>query len=136
MYVSTPTGLAPETIEFNGIGDMRVKDRARFYALRPETLESFFVLHQLTGDPVYREWGWDIFEAIERHCRVGVGYGSHPDVEVSNRNEVRNIRAPIVRFGQIIDDGRGNNGGKNPTTSLQPPLCFQTIDRFVLDQRG
>lgn len=84
MYLRTPTGLSPETIEFNGIGDMRVRDKARFYTLRPETLESFFILHQLTGDPVYREWGWDIFRAIERHCRVGVGYGSYPDVEVNN----------------------------------------------------
>lgn len=87
MYVRNPTGLSPETIEFNGVADMRVRDRARFYALRPETLESFFVLHQLTGDPVYREWGWELFSAIERHCRVGVGYGSYPDVEVSNKKQ-------------------------------------------------
>ncbi|CAM9245529.1 unnamed protein product, partial [Hapterophycus canaliculatus] len=81
MYLRTATGLSPETVEFNGRGDMRARDKARFYILRPETLESFFVLHQLTGDPVYREWGWDIFRAIERHCRIGVAYGSHPDVE-------------------------------------------------------
>ncbi|CBJ30981.1 Mannosyl-oligosaccharide 1,2-alpha-mannosidase, family GH47 [Ectocarpus siliculosus] len=81
MYLRTATGLSPEVVEFNGAGDMRARDQARFYILRPETLESFFVLHQLTGDPVYREWGWEIFRAIERHCRVGVAYGSHPDVE-------------------------------------------------------
>ncbi|CAN0173335.1 unnamed protein product, partial [Ectocarpus fasciculatus] len=85
MYLHTATGLSPEVVEFNGAGDMRARDQARFYILRPETLESFFVLHQLTGDPVYREWGWEIFRAIERHCRIGVAYGSHPDVEVRRR---------------------------------------------------
>ncbi|CAM9228299.1 unnamed protein product, partial [Scytosiphon promiscuus] len=85
MYLRTATGLSPETVEFDGPGEMRAREKARFYILRPETLESFFVLHQLTGDPVYREWGWDIFRAIERHCRVGVAYGSHPDVENPGR---------------------------------------------------
>eukprot|EP00903_Cladosiphon_okamuranus_P011485 g10817.t1 len=81
MYMMTATGLSPETVDFTGPRGMRARAKARFYILRPETLESFFVLHQLTGDPVYREWGWNIFRAIELYCRIGVGYGSHPDVE-------------------------------------------------------
>lgn len=82
MYYRTETGLSPEAVKFNGHGEMRASEKARFYLLRPETIESFFVLQQLTGDPIYREWGWEIFLAIERHCRAGVGYGSFPDVEV------------------------------------------------------
>ncbi len=50
------------------------------YKLRPETAESLFVLHQLTGNPVYREWGWEIFKAIEKHCKLQYGYGIYPDV--------------------------------------------------------
>lgn len=84
MYSHFATRLSPETVEFDGRGDMRAMERARYYLLRPETVESFFVLHQLTGDPVYREWGWDTFQAIEQNCRVGVGYGTHPDVQVGN----------------------------------------------------
>ena len=41
--------------------------------LRPETVESFFVLYQLTGDPVYREWGWEVFQAIEKYCKTEAG---------------------------------------------------------------
>jgi Glycosyl hydrolase family 47 len=26
--------------------------------LRPETVESFFYLWRVTGDPIYQEWGW------------------------------------------------------------------------------
>ena len=36
-----------------------------YYNLRPEVIESLFYLHQITGNPVYREWGWKIFTSIE-----------------------------------------------------------------------
>lgn len=26
--------------------------------LRPETVESFFYMWRVTGDPMYQEWGW------------------------------------------------------------------------------
>ena len=39
--------------------------QATYYALRPEVIESLFYLHQITGNPVYREWGWRIFTSIE-----------------------------------------------------------------------
>ena len=29
-----------------------------YYILRPETVESFFYMWRITGDPQYREWGW------------------------------------------------------------------------------
>ncbi|CAH7669632.1 glycoside hydrolase [Phakopsora pachyrhizi] len=38
--------------------------------LRPETVESLFLGWRTTGDPIYREWGWQIFEAFNKHCRV------------------------------------------------------------------
>ncbi|KAJ3572182.1 hypothetical protein NP233_g3263 [Leucocoprinus birnbaumii] len=43
------------------------------YMLRPETVESLFIAYRLTGDERYREHGWNIFQAIERHCRVDTG---------------------------------------------------------------
>ncbi len=33
--------------------------------LRPETVESLFVLWRVTGDPQYREWGWHIFRCAK-----------------------------------------------------------------------
>lgn len=43
------------------------------YKLRPETAESLFVLHHVTGNPVYREWGWKIYQAIEKYVRPSLG---------------------------------------------------------------
>ncbi|PWN97071.1 seven-hairpin glycosidase, partial [Tilletiopsis washingtonensis] len=41
--------------------------------LRPETVESLFIAFQLSGDPIYRQWGWDIFQAFVRHARLPSG---------------------------------------------------------------
>jgi mannosyl-oligosaccharide alpha-1,2-mannosidase len=40
---------------------------------RPETVESLFIAYRLTGDEIYREHGWKIFQAIEKHARVPTG---------------------------------------------------------------
>jgi mannosyl-oligosaccharide alpha-1,2-mannosidase len=39
----------------------------------PETIESLFIAFRLTGDKVYREYGWSIFQSIQKHCRVETG---------------------------------------------------------------
>jgi mannosyl-oligosaccharide alpha-1,2-mannosidase len=56
---------------------------APFYILRPETAESLFVLNKLTGEQVYRDWAWEIWEAIDKHCKTDIAYGSLHDVNVA-----------------------------------------------------
>ena len=53
--------VSPEEVEFNEKleCDVTAKPRHSDYTLRPEVLESLFILHKLTGDPIYREWGWE-----------------------------------------------------------------------------
>ncbi|KAJ2781123.1 hypothetical protein H4R18_003065 [Coemansia javaensis] len=105
-YKHSPTGLGPETFSFrNQTGNIREPPAAEAgeqaaaslddlgivvvdprYILRPETIESLFVLHRVTGDPVYREWGWDIFQAIERYTRVEHGYAAYRDVRKTTPN--------------------------------------------------
>lgn len=98
MYAVTSTGLAPEIAYFHTesyseggldggnkssgyIDDIIIKHNDRHNLLRPETVESLFVLHRITGDPKYREWGWKIFEAFEKHTKIeSGGYTSLDDV--------------------------------------------------------
>ena len=75
-YAATPTGLGPESMRVEADGSLR-KTSSRSeqrYHLRPETIESLFVLYRTTGDERYRERGWELFQAIQRHCRVDAGY--------------------------------------------------------------
>ena len=54
MYARQKTGIAPEYVQFKGGDDFVVAGNAPFYILRPETVEAFYYLSVLTGDPIYR----------------------------------------------------------------------------------
>ena len=89
MYARTKSGLAPEFYTFEGDNDMIVSRNAPFYILRPEAVEAFYYLSKLTGDPIYREWGWEIFQSIEKYCKVNHGYASMHNVDNSNSQDDR-----------------------------------------------
>merc|ERR1719377_514027 len=76
MYRQSPSGLAPET---SAIGE-NVQPVERGYRVRPETLESLFYLHRITGNETYRSWANDIFDAIDTHARSKYGYSVVSDV--------------------------------------------------------
>ena len=60
-------GLSPETVSFSqGVMEKQVP----YNILRPEVVESLFVLWRVTGDPTYQEWGWNIFSAFNNYSRV------------------------------------------------------------------
>lgn len=50
MYMRQKTHLSPESVKFNN-GDMEVK--FAYNLLRPETVESLYILHEVTGDPIF-----------------------------------------------------------------------------------
>ncbi|KAF9787128.1 glycoside hydrolase [Thelephora terrestris] len=106
----TQTGLPPEIVHFriasDGIDDSLtphdwyIKGAApgepppydARYALRPEAIESLFIAFRLTGDERFRKHGWDIFQAIEAHCRVETGgYAGLLNVDAS----------PITRLDEM-----------------------------------
>jgi hypothetical protein len=81
MYARMNTGISPEFVQFTPGADFSVGRGAPHYLLRPEAAESFFVLYQLTGDPVYREWGWEMFQSIEKYCKTEYAYGELANVQ-------------------------------------------------------
>ncbi|RDX50787.1 seven-hairpin glycosidase [Lentinus brumalis] len=50
------------------------------YFLRPETLESIYIMWRVTGNPVWRERGWEIFQALEKNTKTPSGYASLKNV--------------------------------------------------------
>ncbi|GKY90786.1 hypothetical protein MPSEU_000051400 [Mayamaea pseudoterrestris] len=84
MYARMNTGIAPEYVQFYEHKDFQIGRGAPHYLLRPEAVESLFILNQLTGDPIYREWGWEMFQAIEKYCRTDVAYGALSNVQDVN----------------------------------------------------
>uniref|UniRef100_A0A452EVA9 alpha-1,2-Mannosidase n=1 Tax=Capra hircus TaxID=9925 RepID=A0A452EVA9_CAPHI len=54
----------------------------RHNLLRPETVESLFYLHRLTGDRKYQDWGWEILRSFNTYTRVpSGGYSSISNVQ-------------------------------------------------------
>jgi len=81
-FARQPTHLAPEITHFNydeasarsGGDDFYTKPADSHYLLRPETIESLWYLYYVTGDKKYQEWGWNIFQGIEKYTKVKHGY--------------------------------------------------------------
>ena len=88
MYTRVPAGLAPEIAHFpasglraggageervHAFGDLLVKRKDAHNLLRPETVESLFVLWRVTRAEEWRDAGWEMWRAWERHARVDSG---------------------------------------------------------------
>jgi Glycosyl hydrolase family 47 len=73
MYDKSPSGLAPEIIRFEEGNDFIIDPNSKFSLLRPETVESIFIMYRITRKQEYLDAGWRIFEAIQRHARVNTG---------------------------------------------------------------
>jgi mannosyl-oligosaccharide alpha-1,2-mannosidase len=82
-YNNTPSGIMPEifhveqcpdpascTWSGNGNGFRSVDDSS--YQLRPEAIESVFIMYRLTADSSWQEKGWRMFEAIIKHTTTDI----------------------------------------------------------------
>ena len=124
-YTATPTGIGPETWSWipaspyrNGsfspsserqaleLNDHGFWTADPSYKLRPEYVESLFYAFRITGEARYREWAWEAFLAIERHCKTKYGYAGLKDVMVVSKH-------PDER-----EDGVDPNWSKSETESF------------------
>ncbi|KAJ8486382.1 hypothetical protein OPV22_018867 [Ensete ventricosum] len=86
FYQSTPTKLAGENYYFDGGEDMNVG--TSWNILRPETVESLMYLWRFTGNKTYQDWGWNIFQAFEKNCRIDSGYVGLRDVKTGEKDNM------------------------------------------------
>ena len=56
----------------------------RKYILRPEAIESVFILYRLTGDPALPEAAWRMWNAIEKHTRTEIANAAITDVTLED----------------------------------------------------
>ncbi|KAK4986897.1 hypothetical protein LTR50_005028 [Elasticomyces elasticus] len=58
---------------FTDIGDRR-------YILRPEAIESLFILYRITGDTTLQDSAWKMFQAIDTHTKTDIAHAALDDV--------------------------------------------------------
>lgn len=60
------------------------------FSLRPEMVESLFLLWRLTHEQKYRDRGWAVLASLQKHCRTDSGFAGLRDVYTDAAGE----RAP------------------------------------------
>ena len=74
-----------------------MKSNERYYILRPETVESYFIMWRLTHDQKYRDWGWEMVQVSQEHALVGFD------------NCLRRTENPILRLFSFVMFGKWAN---------------------------
>ncbi|TPX30256.1 hypothetical protein SmJEL517_g06146 [Synchytrium microbalum] len=85
-YSNTATGLGAEGTDPLTLSPT---NPSHYYILRPETIESIFYMWRFTHDPIYREWGWEIAQSINKHCRTDSGFSGLRNVMASGDHDNR-----------------------------------------------
>jgi len=116
-YVSTTTGIGPETFSWNTSAlpeeQRAFYERAGFwiedprYILRPEVIESFYYAYRATGESKYRDWAWEGFKAINATTRTESGFSSISDVNAPGGGEKLDkqesfLFAEVLKYSYLI----------------------------------
>jgi len=82
-YRRSATGLGPESFQFDSVPREDATSRqsdSKAYRLRPDVVETYLILWRLTQDQKYRDWGWEVVEALEKYCRTKFGFAGLQNV--------------------------------------------------------
>lgn len=111
MYDSFPTGVMPEIYNlfpcpslepcawdeqlWQKEGDTALKKGIRNardprYILRPEAIESIFIMYRITGKEEYQEIAWRMFQAITKSTQTELAASAIRDVTVTGETEKLN----------------------------------------------
>lgn len=61
------------------------------YDLRPEAIESIFILYRVTGDPTLQDTAWRMFEAINNATIAEFAHSAIADVTVPQEQETQKL---------------------------------------------
>ena len=75
-------GIEPELLDYS-----KMEAVSAGYQLRPEIMESAYILSHYTKDPRYLEMGKTFFDALVTHCRVDDGYTSLRSVVTKQKGD-------------------------------------------------
>ena len=127
-YVQTATGIGPEVFQWQDNKHFHTNttdnsgppaEQAAFYeragscitgssyVLRPEVIESYYYAYRATGNPIYQEWAWEAFVAINKTCSVGSGFSSINDVNAPDGGGFSNFQesfwfAEVLKYSYLI----------------------------------
>lgn len=63
------------------------------YLLRPEAIESVFVLYRITGDLALQDKAWEMFQAITKHAKTNIAFAAIKDVTQRDSELIDNMES-------------------------------------------
>ena len=86
IYKESETNLSPDTGSFHS-EKFAIWDPS--YYLRPEYVESLFVLYRVTKEEKLQEMAWEVFQSLEKYCRIpSGGYAALKDVNDPSKGHI------------------------------------------------
>jgi mannosyl-oligosaccharide alpha-1,2-mannosidase len=133
-------------------GIVGVDDRR--YILRPEAIESVFMMWRITGKSEYQEAAWRMFQAVERVSRTAVAAAAIADITVSSGADKERKENPGTEHRKRSENQSeekredGNSGGSGVRAQQMDSmesfwlaetlkyfyLCFEEWDVVSLDE--
>jgi mannosyl-oligosaccharide alpha-1,2-mannosidase len=95
-------GMDPDITDDNAAAELIAEKRLprgftdiqdRRYILRPEAIESIFILYRITGDRQLLDAGWEMFIAITKHTATEFANAALDDVTVSDPPQADNMES-------------------------------------------
>jgi len=106
VYAMTTTGLGGEFVTWETTCDGQDETRCNAdtaiqitdgrFRLRPEVLETWYYAYRATKNPVYREWSWAAFEAINEFCCTESGFSAIQDVNAPDGGGKSDVQESFV----------------------------------------
>lgn len=78
----TTWGIEPEQMDY-----VKMEIISAGYVLRPEAIESAYILYYFTQNPHYLEMGVTFYESLEKYCRTEAGYAALRSVVTKEKRD-------------------------------------------------
>lgn len=112
---TSPTHLSDEE-DAAWRSDIVVKPNDSHNLQRPETVETLFYMWRITGDEIYREWGWEMFKSFMKYTAVEEGGGFTslgdanvlPPVQKDNMESFWLVRLSAMQYFPVRSSSHAN----------------------------
>ncbi|KAG8997169.1 hypothetical protein FRB93_000455 [Tulasnella sp. JGI-2019a] len=137
-----PPGVVKEPRVEKQLSRRDYSNRKHTYLLRPETVESFFILYRVTGEEKWRDRGYDIFRAIQDMTKTEFGYASIMGIDTAQPTQMDSMPsyflAETLKYLWLLfaeDDGEYDLNQVIFNTEAHPLPVFNWTAQQIKDWR-
>lgn len=106
--------------------DIEIHRNDRHNLQRPETIESLVYMYRITGDDMYRQWGWEIFKSFVKHTAVV------EKKSTSSRIPTTTSKEPIFRIKGFTSLGNADVVPPYRRDNMESYWMAETLKYFYL----